>query len=98
MTEEGWEIAPGLYELAEKWQTYADVTERACQGLPFRPRCDLEHDAAGRHKAVITRCMACQEEIYPADQIGILRHLFTSHGFRMDGRQFNNRNEELGRV
>lgn len=100
---EGWEIAPGLLALAASWATYEDLTERPCQGpdgapLPFAPDCDLPHDADGRHQAFVTRCRACGEEIYPADQNGRLRHLLTSHGFRMDGRQFDNHNMELGRV
>lgn len=99
----GWEIAPGLIELAKDWATYQDMTVRPCQGpagapLPFRPVCDRPHDLQGRHLAPIRRCQACEEEIYPMDQNGVLRHLLTTHGFRMDGRQFDNHNQELGRV
>jgi hypothetical protein len=38
------------------------------------------------------RCKKCHDVIMPEDQDGILGHLMMHHGWRMDGRRFDNRN------
>lgn len=88
------ELAPSLMKAAVNWRTYADVTTRpgpAFAGL-----------GSGSGEAVmITRCEACGEEIFPTGENGVsvndtVRHMVNSHGYRMDGRQFDNQNNQVG--
>ena len=74
------DLAPALYELAANWPTYTDVTP------------------APRTAVFIDRCAVCHEEVFPVteDIDDVVRHMLTSHGYRMDGRQFDNRNREIG--
>lgn len=83
-------IAPELYELAINWPTYTDVTVRpgrfTVADITPAPGCAV----------LITRCAACEEEIFPAvdDELdNVVRHLLTSHGYRMDGRCFDHNRE-----
>jgi hypothetical protein len=82
------ELSDSLVARARDWQTYQDETERRCRctGISLCPY---------PHTVEIRRCSPCGEEIYPDDLLGILRHLTTSHGYRMDGRQFDNQNREI---
>lgn len=88
---EGFEIDPSLYSLANVWPVYwEDVTRpvrRTASGM----------EIGGDHQK-ITRCGRCEEEIFHGDKhlVGTVRHLLTSHGYRMDGRQFDNQNNEVG--
>lgn len=87
------EIAPCMFDLARRWRTYADVTTR--------PGPALAGLGSGSGEAVmITRCEPCGEEIFGSgpgvNRIDVVRHLLNSHGYRMDGRQFDNQNNEVG--
>lgn len=81
MSQENREISPDLYDLARRWPTYWSTFA----------------DAVGTNRRC-ARCKNCHElipETKPAVQ-GIVMHVMRSHGYRMDGRQFNNRNEQIG--
>jgi hypothetical protein len=87
------ELAPRLWDLMRSWPIFTDDTDRPC------PAC-LEMARQGREcpvriAAVCHRCRHCEEEIYPYSETGIFRHMFTSHGYRMDGRRFDNQNREI---
>ena len=96
------EIAECMFERARRWETYADVTTRP--GPAFPPAfTELGHGSGETVFAL--RCRACGEEIFgtgeghPVDNVtetDIVRHMLNSHGYRMDGRQFDNQNNEVG--
>jgi hypothetical protein len=75
------EINPDLPRLARRWPTYwSNYTDR--NGTTRKGM----------------RCKNCHElirETKPAVQ-GIVQHLMRSHGYRMDGRQFDNKNQHIG--
>lgn len=86
--EDDLEIAECVYRLAERWSWYWDKSEHRT----------LVATAGGvRQQSQVVdvrRCCACHEEIFGAT--GVVAHMMLSHGYRMDGRQFNNRNELIG--
>lgn len=93
------EIAPDLYGIAENWRLNPAETERPC-GVIHGPVMDAAsgeyRSRCGRvHKARIYRCTGCDEEVFPADETGVLRHMFTSHGYRMNGKRYDNQNKEI---
>lgn len=80
---------PNLTVLAEAWQTYEGETE-------LTPReCRAQGVAHGTTRPCL-RCKACDEEVYSRDVASVLHHLFLSHGYRRDGRQFDNHNQQIG--
>lgn len=90
---EGYEIDQRLLKLANEWSVYWEDVERPVR----RTASGVE---IGGDCVKITRCADCKEEIFSGDGhvIGAVRHLLTSHGYRMDGRQFDNRNRLVGRA
>ena len=88
---DGFEIAPALIDLANTWPVFYDKITRP-------QRITAGGHTVGGEYVKITRCSDCQEEIFHDDGhlVGTLRHLMTSHGYRMDGRQFDNQNNEVG--
>lgn len=91
LSTEWLEIDPSLYELAERWSWYWDSS------IHMR----IVNTPSGLHQLnepiKVRRCCACHEEIYDQGAgSGIVAHLMLSHGYRMDGRQWNGRNELVG--
>ena len=88
------EISGVLYERAISWPVYWDATERPVRAV----RTGVI--APAKRSVPILRCRDCDEEIFggegPSALEPTVRHLLTSHGYRMDGRQFDNRNNEVG--
>jgi hypothetical protein len=87
------EIAQCMYDLANTWPVYWVDTERpgVVSAADITP--------GPRYVEKITRCERCDEEIYFQDVghlSGVVRHLLNSHGYRMDGRQFDNQNRLVG--
>lgn len=79
---------PNLTTLAEAWRTYVGTTE-------LTPReCRAQGVAYGTTRECL-RCAACDEEIYSTEVNSVLHHLFLSHGYRRDGRQFDNHNQQI---
>lgn len=95
---DGFEIAECVLKTARAWKTYADVTVRP--GPAFPPNfTELGHGSG--ESVLITRCEPCEEEIFATGEDGlstadVVRHMLNSHGYRMDGRQFDNQNNEVG--
>lgn len=87
------ELAPRLWDLMRTWPIYPDTTDRPCPAcLPMAREgrvCPVRIEKPCR------RCRYCEEEILPYDENGIFRHMLTSHGYRMDGRRFDNQNREI---
>ena len=95
----GFEVAECMFEAARRWRTFQDVAARP--GPAFPP--DFTELGHGSGEVVFAeRCEACQEEIFstggtPAPtEIDVVRHMMNSHGYRMDGRQFDNQNRLVG--
>lgn len=85
------ELDPSLGALADRWSWYWDQSEHRYVEITSRGMAQRVEPIAVR------RCCACHEEIYWAGPgLGIVAHLLLSHGYRMDGRQFDNRNELIG--
>ena len=90
------EINQSMYDLAGVWETYAD--------LATRPRSLTDELGPGPDRIVqVERCRPCGEEIFATGKDGVcpedvIRHLLNSHGYRMDGRRFDNQNNEVGRA
>ena len=76
------DVSPRLMCLAKRLPVTYDLIERPAQ--------------LGGGQMRAKRCSDCREVIYPPSTAGRLGHLMRSHGFRMDGRQFNGRNELIG--
>ena len=95
---DGFEIAPCMFELARRWPVYTDVTTRP--GPAFPPAfTDLGHGSG--QAVMIPRCRECGEEVFETGEDGltetdVVRHLINSHGYRMDGRQFDNQSRQVG--
>lgn len=85
------EIDESLLKLANEWPIYYDTVRRPV-------RSTVQGYSVGGDTVRITRCTDCKEEIFHGDShvSGTLRHLLTSHGYRMDGRQFDGQNNEVG--
>lgn len=83
----GWQISPDLAQLAHDWPTVVGEVDPP----PAGHVCSFE---ACRHD---TRCgdELCSGLIWPADLQGRISHLMQAHGFRMDGRCFDNHNREI---
>ena len=75
------DLAPSLVARARTWATYRGTL---ADGRLF--------DQWGP----VVRCRACDARILPHDLAGRVGHLTGSHGYRMDGRRFNDKNEEVG--
>lgn len=88
---EWFEIDPCLHDLAARWSWYWDSSiHRTIVATP-------DGLAQLSETVRVRRCCACHEEIYDAGAgSGIIAHLMLSHGYRMDGRQWNGRNELVG--
>lgn len=85
------EIAPELIALARRWPLYSTT------GVHIYVH--LTPDGAQRVEETvdIRRCCLCHEEVYAASEgQQVVAHLLLSHGYRMDGRQWNGRNELIG--
>lgn len=76
------EVSPRLLCLAKRLPVVYDEIERPAQ--------------LGGGTMWVKRCADCGDVIYPPSTAGRLGHLMAGHGFRMDGRQFNARNELIG--
>lgn len=84
-------VAPELRELAARWPVYTDsfelVQARMVEGRIERTR----------RQMACERCSLCHSVMVPpTDPQRVLRHLLAFHGYRMDGRQFDNANKEIG--
>lgn len=86
------EPAPELVALAQKWPTYLGASERTGKTMSA----DGTLGDFGPVEVAVLRCERCHDEIYPADLSGRLGHLTLAHGYRMDGRQFDGRNRQIG--
>jgi hypothetical protein len=76
------EYGPELVARAETWRTFLSV-RRQDYGDPGE---------SGPFVACV-RCGACDGVIY--DSQGVIGHMVQDHGFRMDGRQWDNSNAEV---
>lgn len=76
------QISPRLRCLARRLPVTHDLIERPAQ--------------LGGGPMWVKRCAACGDMIFPPSSAGRLSHLMGAHGFRMDGRQFDARNELIG--
>jgi hypothetical protein len=87
VTEEGinQDIAESLVELARHWPTYPS-TYQAKQGRPPE-RVSVAMPCR--------RCTACDCVVLPDDLAGRLAHLTSMHGYRMNGRRYDNENRLL---
>lgn len=94
MSADPYAPAPELVELADRWATYLGASERT--GKAIDPAAGLID--VGPVEVAVLRCSSCHEEIYPPDQTGRVGHLLRSHGYRMDGRQFDDQNRLIGDV
>jgi hypothetical protein len=82
------DIARALIELARTWPTHMDHASSQT-GFPG--------DEDRRTVTVpCERCNECDGRIFPENLEGRLHHLFLEHGYRMDGSQFNGKNELVG--
>lgn len=76
-------LSDDLSELADRWPL-KESTYTARNGTT-KPcvRCDYDN---------------CDEMIQGSNQVhvAVLMHLLTGHGYRMDGQQYDNKNEKLG--
>ena len=84
-------IAPALVALAERWEVYPSsfdmVSATVVDGEIVKTVTVTECE----------RCKACDVALVPpADPQRVLRHLLAFHGYRMDGRQFDNANNLIG--
>ncbi len=91
MTITEYEIAPELMALAGRWPHYPSSSVHVY----------LKAAAAGYERVEelvdVRRCCVCHEEIYAAEaSIQVVAHLMLSHGYRMDGRQWNGQNQLVG--
>jgi len=91
MNNPDFDIAPELVALAGRWPTYPTTSVHVY----------VKVTSAGPERvqelAEVIRCCVCHEEIYAADHgHQVVAHLLLSHGYRMDGRQWNGRNELIG--
>lgn len=85
--------APELVELAQRWPTYLGGSERSGKTAAS----DGSLTDFGPVEVAVLRCQKCHDEIYPAEGLmGRLGHLVSSHGYRSDGRQFDDRNNLIG--
>lgn len=81
-------IAESLLKLAGDWETTCTVSGTLLPGF--------------RVVSCIVRCKSCSEQIFATGEhdgitnADVVRHLMTSHGYRMDGRQFDNQNRLVG--
>lgn len=89
-----YEINPALVKMAQGWGVYVSTTDRSY----------MTADADGTRQWVTetevpcTRCSDCDDEILPNDVQGRLGHLFTHHGWRMNGKQYDGKNNILGEL
>jgi hypothetical protein len=87
MTPEGinQDIAESLVALARTWPT-VESTYAAKQGIP-----------PDRYSVDVPcqRCVACECVIVPDDLVGRLAHLTSMHGYRMNGKRYDNQNQEV---
>lgn len=91
MTNPDFEIAPALLALAERWPKYATTS------VHVYVRLTESGTERVQEVAEVHRCCRCHEEIYAAEAgHQVVAHLLRSHGYRMDGRQWNGRNELIG--
>lgn len=67
------EWAPEMLQLAGDWPLYESTCTNT--GNPNEPR--RTQDCA--------RCVQCDCVVFPPDQGGVLVHLSSHHGYRMDG-------------
>lgn len=77
------DLAPGLVAAARAWPTYRGTNEAG--------------EFADRWGPII-RCGQCDGRIHPDDLAARVGHLTGSHGYRMDGRRFDNANQEVHRA
>lgn len=81
-------IDESLLRLAERWETTTTVSGTLLPGFGV--------------VSCVVRCKPCGEQIFATGEhdgvtdIDVVRHLVNSHGYRMDGRQFDNQNREVG--
>ena len=73
-------ISDALYQRARLWPVYQSTTRPADRPAEL-PALDC------------IRCKACDEVVYP--EHGTVGHLLQAHGYRMDGRQWTDSNEEV---
>lgn len=83
--------APELVALAGRWATYLGASERTGRRVVDGRLVEIPPV-----EVAVLRCTACHDEVYPADISGVLAHLMAGHGYRMDGRQYDNRNRLIG--
>jgi hypothetical protein len=79
------DIAESLVNLARTWPTYLSEYV-ARQGRPPE-RVEVE--------VPCQRCLDCDCVIIPDDLAGRLAHLTVMHGYRMNGRRYDNQNQEI---
>jgi hypothetical protein len=80
------DVAPTLIELARNLPTY-ESTFMAKQGIP-PDRVDVE--------VPCERCDLDDCVIWPDSLVGRVAHLTVMHGYRMNGKQYDNQNQEVG--
>lgn len=87
LTDEGvnQDIAESLVSLARTWPT-SPSTYAAKQGIPpDRYAVDVP----------CQRCVSCEGVILPDDLAGRVAHLTLMHGYRMNGKRYDNQNQEV---
>lgn len=103
-------IAPELIELADTWPMYQDPRDQrcsVCNTLSWNGRftdANREHHAHADVTAFTLyqdprdqRCTDCRQLVWEGQSTGgRVAHLVHAHGYRMDGRRFNDKNQEIG--
>jgi hypothetical protein len=93
MADTDFDIEPALIDLAARWPTYPTTTVHGYIVADRQGGIRL-----AQQTAAVRRCCRCHEEVERAPDGGlqVLGHLLRSHGYRMDGRQWSDRNELIG--
>lgn len=81
---------PWLQRLADQWELYESTAELTKHQIAAAKA--MRVDITARQ---CMRCAECDEEVLDFSDAK-LHHLLLSHGYRRDGRRFDNRNNYLG--
>lgn len=89
-----YEINPAMIVMARDLPTYRGTTDRMYMSADS----DGAMKWVTENKVPCTRCTACDDEILPDDLPARLGHLFSNHGWRMNGKQYDGKNNVIGEV
>jgi hypothetical protein len=100
----GYEVSDHLIELTHRWPLRYDPEHPDAIGLHRHITETFVANGNPTYQGVLI-CEArefgesdatCSQRIIPDDGTGLLHHLMRSHGYRMDGHQYNNANQIVG--